>query len=283
MILVTGAAGKTGKAIVKAMVARGQAVHAFVHREVHRSALMALGATTVSVGTLDDVAAIALAAQGARAVYHICPNVSPLELPFARAVADGVARAGVKRFIFHSVLHPQIEAMPHHWQKMRVEEMLFARGLDVTVLQPTAYMQNILTGWQTIVTQGVYSVPYPASTRISLIDLDDVAEVAALVTPDDAHIGASYELAGTAPLSQTEVANTLSAALGKPVRFESESPDAWAARARAAGMDEYRRNTLEKMFRYYEEHGLVGNPTVLTALLGREPTTPADFAKRNMR
>jgi len=101
MILVTGAAGKTGKAVIKALVARGQAVHAFVHRETHRGPLLALGAKAVSIGALDNTDAIALAAHDASAVYHICPNVSPLELPFARAVADGVTRAGTRRFIFH--------------------------------------------------------------------------------------------------------------------------------------------------------------------------------------
>ncbi len=60
-------------------------------------------------------------------------------------------RSGVTRFVYHSVLHPQIEAMPHHWQKMRTEEMLFAAGFELTVLQPTAYMQNILGAWRGVV------------------------------------------------------------------------------------------------------------------------------------
>ena len=72
------------------------------------------------------------------------------------------------------MLHPQIEAMPHHWEKMRVEEMLFAAGLDVTVLQPTAYMQNILGMARDIVEAG-FRVPYPVETPLSLVDLDDVA------------------------------------------------------------------------------------------------------------
>ena len=280
MILVTGAAGKTGKAVIKALVARGTPVHAFVHREAYVAPLRALGASAASVGALDDIAAIAQAAQGARAVYHICPNVSPRELAFARAVAEGMARAGVRRFIYHSVLHPQIEAMPHHWQKMRVEEMLFASGLDVTVLQPTAYMQNLGANWQAMVTEGVYRVPYPAETRISLVDLDDVAAAAALVATSEGHSGAIYELVGTAPLSQTEVADIVGAALGKPIRVEAQTPDAWAARARNSGMDEYQRDALTKMFCYYAQHGLVGNPNVLRWLLGRAPSTLADFAAR---
>jgi uncharacterized protein YbjT (DUF2867 family) len=280
MILVTGAGGKTGMAVVKALAARSVDTRAFVHREAHAAPLRALGATSVSVGSLDDIDAITTTARGALAVYHICPNVSPSEVAFARAVIEATSRAGLRRFVFHSVLHPQIEAMPHHWEKMRVEEMLFASGLDVTVLQPTAYMQNLLAAWPTIASEGVYRVPYPAATRISLVDLDDVAEAAALALTDDAHVGAIYELVGTPPYSQTEVADVLAAALGRPVRAEAESIEAWAARGAVADMGDYQRDTLAAMFRYYALRGLIGNSNTLRWLLGREPTNLAAFAAR---
>jgi NAD(P)H dehydrogenase (quinone) len=278
MILITGAAGKTGKAVIRALAARGEQVHAYVHRDTHVRALHEHGAIAVSVGTLDDADAIALAAKDAHAVYHICPNVSAYELPFARAVAEGVSRAGVMRFVFHSVLHPQIEAMPHHWEKMRVEEMLFASGLDVTVLQPTAYMQNLLAQWRTISTERVYKIPYPAMSRISLVDLDDVAEAAAIVLTNDAHIGATYELVGTPPLSQAEVAAAIGQSLAKSIHIDAEAPEQWAARA--TSMDSYQRETLTGMFRYYAQHGLIGNANALRWLLGREPTTLAEFVQR---
>jgi NAD(P)H dehydrogenase (quinone) len=278
MILVSGAAGKTGKAVIRALAARSERVHAYVHRPTHVPAVLEQGAAAASVGTLDNVEAIVQAAKGARAVYHICPNVSPHELPFARAVAEAASRAGVRRFVFHSVLHPQIEAMPHHWQKMRVEEMLFASRLDVSVLQPAAYMQNLLPQWDAITTEGTYTIPYPAGSRISLVDLDDVAEAAAIVLTDQAHIGATYELAGTQPLSQTEVAAIVGQALGRGIRIEEETPESWAARATA--MDSYQRETLTSMFRYYARHSLVGNCNTLRWLLGREPASLADFVRR---
>lgn len=280
MILVTGAGGKTGRAVIRALAARGEKVHAFVHREALVAPARALGADAVSVGSLDDSAAIAGAAQGAQAIYHICPNVSSSEVAFGRAVIDGIKRAGLRRFVFHSVLHPQIEAMPHHWDKMRVEEMLFASGLDVTVLQPTAYMQNLLAAWPAIANEGVLQVPYPADTRISLVDLDDVGEVAARVATEPSHSGATYELVGTPPYAQSEAAEIVAAALGRPVRVEAESIEAWSARARAAGMDDYQRETLAAMFRYYARHGLIGSPNTLRWLLGREPTSLAEFAAR---
>jgi len=280
MILVTGAAGKSGMAVIEALAARGERVHAFVHRESHIGPALTRGASMASVGSLHDADGIARALKGARAIYHICPNVSPNELRFGHAAAEGAVRAGVRRFIYHSVLHPQVEAMPHHWEKMKVEAMLFASGLDVTILQPTAYMQNLRAGWTAIVNEGVLRVPYPAESRISLVDLDDVAEAAAIVLADDTHVGATYELVGTPPLSQTAVAEVIGKTIGRPVLVESETPDDWATRARASGMDEHRRETLVRMFRYYASHGLVGNPNTLRWLLGRAPTSLPAFVRR---
>ena len=280
MILVTGAAGKTGKAVVKALAAKGASVRALVRRAEHAEALKVLGAADVSIGSFDDAGALAYAAAGMRAVYHICPNVSRDEGAYARAVAAAALAQNIARFVYHSVLHPQIEAMPHHWQKMRTEEMLFASGFDLTILQPAAYMQNILGAWRSVVADGVFRVPYPVETRICLVDLDDVADAAALVLTTDGHIGATYELVGTGALSQIEVAATIGAALKREVRAEAESVAAWEAHARAGGMGEYERNTLSAMFRYYADYGLIGNSNTLTWLLGRAPTSLAAYLSR---
>jgi uncharacterized protein YbjT (DUF2867 family) len=275
MILVTGAAGKTGKAVVKALAAKEANVRALVRRPEHAEALRACGAADISIGSFDDPRALAQAAAGTRAIYHICPNVSPYEVAYARAVAAAARAQNVARFVYHSVLHPQIEAMPHHWQKMRTEEMLFAGGFDLTILQPTAYMQNILGVWPGIVAEGVFRAPYPVETRLSLVDLEDVAEAAALVLTTNGHSGATYELVGTSPLSQTEVATAIGEALKRNVRAEAETVEAWEARARASCMGEHERMTLAAMFRYYAEHGLVGNPNTLSWLLGRAPNSLA--------
>ena len=280
MILVTGAAGKTGKAVVKALAAKEANVRALVRRPEHAEALRACGAADISIGSFDDPRALAQAAAGTRAIYHICPNVSPYEVAYARAVAAAAQAQNVARFVYHSVLHPQIEAMPHHWQKMRTEEMLFAGGFELTILQPTAYMQNILGAWSGIVAEGVFRVPYPVETRLSLVDLEDVAEAAALVLTTNGHSGATYELVGTSPLSQTEVATTIGETLKRNVRAEAETVEAWEARARASGMGQHERMTLAAMFRYYAEHGLVGNPNTLSWLLGRAPNTLARCLSR---
>jgi NAD(P)H dehydrogenase (quinone) len=217
---------------------------------------------------------------GAEAVYHICPNVSPHEIAFAKTMIDAATQAGVRRIVYHSVLHPQIEAMPHHWSKMRVEEMLFGAKLDFTILQPTAYMQNSLAEWDHMVRDGIFRVPYPVETRLSLVDLDDVAQAAALVLTSDGHNGATYELVGTAPMSQIEIAETFARVLQRDVRAEAEPAETWSERAHKAGMDDHQRETLMKMFEAYARDGLKGNPNVLGWLLGRPSTSVTDFVAR---
>lgn len=280
MILITGAAGKTGKAVVKALAADGIAVRALVRNPQHVGALQMLGAAQVVVGGFEDADALGRAANGVQAIYHICPNVSRNELAYARAVVAAAKAYGVDRFVYHSVLHPQIEAMPHHFAKMQTEDLLFASGFDLTVLQPTAYMQNILGAWRGIIVDGVFRVPYPVATRISLVDLEDVAAAAALVLTKPGHGGATYELAGTEPLSQSAVAATIEATLERPVQAVAQPVEEWEARASAGGMGEYERQTLAAMFRYYGDHGLIGNSNTLAWLLGRPPHNLAHFLRR---
>jgi NAD(P)H dehydrogenase (quinone) len=280
MILVTGAGGKTGKAVIAALLARSALVRGFVRSPAYEPALKAIGASEVVVGAMDDADALSRAVRGADAIYHICPNVNPNEIAFAKVLVVASTSSGVSRLVYHSVLHPQIEAMPHHWNKLRVEEMLFSSGLDITILQPAAYMQNSLAQWDAIKRDGIYRVPYPVETRLSLVDLDDVAEATALVLTEEGHAAATYELVGTPPLCQIEVAETFGAALRKTVRAEAETIESWNHRARDAGMDDYQRETLIKMFRAYARDGLKGNPNVLSWLLGRPPTSLASFAAR---
>src|SRR5271157_1474646 len=283
MILVTGAAGKTGKAVVKALAAKGANVRALAHRPEHAEALRALGAADVIIGSFDDPRALARAAAGTRAIYHICPNVSPHEVAYARAVAAAAQAQNIAHFVYHSVLHPQIEAMPHHWQKLRVEEFLLGSELSFTILQPTIYIQNVLAYWDQIVEQGTYPVPYSPETPLSMVDLEDVAQVAAMVLTQPGHERAIYELVGVSAISPTEVANILSEQLNRPVTAKVVPLEEWERNARSSGMGSYQVLALSKMFCYYEDHGFIGNPNSLRYLLGRQPTSFAEFVNRIKR
>ncbi|MBL7161915.1 MAG: NmrA family NAD(P)-binding protein [Anaerolineales bacterium] len=280
MILITGAAGKTGRAVIQALSALGASVRAFVRREEQIPILEALWVDDVWVGDLLNSQAVEQSLQGVRAVYHIPPNVSPYEFRIGQLIISAARSSGVEQFVFHSVMHPQTESMPHHWQKLRVEESLFESGLPFTILQPTAYMQNLLAHWDRIIDQGIYPVPYSKEARSCLVDLNDVAEVAAKVLTEPGHIGATYELVGSRALSQTEIAQILSEGLNRAVDVQEISVDVWEAGVREAGMGEYQIATLKKMFAYYDRFGFQGNSNVLAWLLGREPTSYEAFVQR---
>jgi uncharacterized protein YbjT (DUF2867 family) len=283
MILVTGAAGKTGRAVIRALTAKGEAVRALVHRPAQVRLIEELGGQEVVVGDMRDQVAIAHAAQGVRAIYHICPNISPDEVAIGQIAIDAARSAGVEQFVYHSVLHPQTEAMSHHWHKLRVEERLFESGLGYTILQPSAYMQNVLAHWDRILKQGIYPIPYAAETRLGMVDLEDVAAAAAVVLTEPGHAGATYELAGEEVLSQTEVAAILSQTLGQPVQAEVVPIEVWRRGAEASGLSDDQIETLISMFRYYEHHGFWGNSHVLRWLLCRPPTAFAAFVERIVR
>ena len=282
MILITGAAGKTGRTIIRELVSRGHAVRALVHRPAQAVSVEELEVQDIVVGDMRSPATMEQAAKGARAVYHICPNMSPDEVVIGEVAIAAARAADVACFVYHSVLHPQIEAMPHHWLKLRVEEMLFESQLAFTILQPAAYMQNLLAHWDQITEQGVYPVPYAIEARLSMVDLEDVAAAAVAVLTQSGHLCATYELVGDAVLSQIDVAEVLSQQLGRPVSAQAVLLADWERGARAAGLGDYQVETLLEMFRYYERYGFWGNSRVLEGLLDRRPATLADFVSRTV-
>ncbi|MBM3123021.1 MAG: NAD-dependent epimerase/dehydratase family protein [Chloroflexi bacterium] len=283
MILVTGAAGKTGRALVRALAAGRQPVRALIYRHAHAPGLQALGAMETPVADLRDQAAVQRAVDGVREVYHIAPNVSPDEIAIGRNVIAAAQSAGVERLVYHSVLHPHIEAMPHHWQKARVEELLFASGLAFTILQPTAYMQNIAAAWEAITARGRYPVPYSPEARLSLVDLEDVAQAAAGVLAEPGYAGATIEAVGTPGITPRQIAAALSAELGRPVEVERVPLETWKEGARAAGLGDYAISALAMMFIYYNDHGLTGSPRALASVLGRQPTSLQAFIRRTIQ
>ena len=280
MILITGASGKTGLAILKALRNTGITVRGLVHRQEQVAATLEAGATQAWVADLENEADLSRALQGIEVVYVIIPNMDPHEVEHCQLVLDQAKRAGVSRLVYHSVLHPQTQAMPHHWNKLRVEERVFSCGIPATILQPCAYMQNLLAYWDTITRQGIYSVPYAGP--LSLVDLADVADAAARVLREPAHTGAIYELAGPQALTQSQVAEIFSQVLKRPVQFSKQDPVQWEKDARGRGMGNYAIDTLLNMFAYYDQHGLVGNGNVLNWLCGRS-TNLEQFLQREVK
>lgn len=285
MILVTCAGGKTGKAIVSALIAAGQPVRAMIRQSGSVAAIEALGATETVVGNLETAADVTDAMAGVDAVYYIAPNMNPRE----REIGDILIAAAQKhaqnhkmsRFVFHSTLHTQLEALPHHWERHFVEQALINSGLPFTILQCGSYMQNMLPAWKRVVETGIHRMAYDVDAPMSLVDLDDICQVAVKVLSEDGYLSGIFELAGPA-ITLSQKAEILSRVLSRPVRAEKELLPDFLAHGKELGFSDYTLKMMAQMFPYYDEHGLVGSPKVLGWLLGRDPTDFEAFARRTV-
>ena len=283
MILITGSSGKTGRALINALAKQKLKMRAMVRTHSQIDELKALGAHEGVVADLANPTEVASACADITQIYLICPNMHPNEIGLAQNIIAAAKAANVQRILYHSVLHPQTQKMPHHWNKSRVEEMLFESGVAYTILQPTAYMQNVLAGWSTILEENVYPVPYAVTTRLGMVDLADVAEAAAIVLASDQYTYGTYELCGLQTLDQMQVAQRIGQQIGRPVVAETLSHATWSYSARQAGLADLQIEWLIKMFNYYEQFGFEGSSATLANLLNRTPNSFELFLQEHIK
>jgi uncharacterized protein YbjT (DUF2867 family) len=282
-ILVSGANGRTGRRMVRALALAGARVRAFVRDRAQFEALRALGASDYAVGDMADRQAVCEAASGCTSVVYIGPPMHPDEVRFTQHFIDAAKAAEIEHFIYYSVMHPLRREVRHHRLKLDAEERLLGSDLPYTILQPSRYMQHLEQIWPGVRNTSVHRMPFSTSKRFSVVDLDDLAEATAIIaTSADAHRFATYELAGPEALSQETMAAILSEELGCPVRAEAPDFGIIETEARAKGLSEDRIEQMLVMNRHYDRHGFVGNPNVLRWLLGREPTHYRDYVRRLM-
>ena len=280
-VLITGANGRTGRQVIRALSAVGVRTRAFIRRSEQQQSLLQEGAVECAVGDLADAASLHAALAGCEALVHIGPPMHPREVEFTANVMDAARANHVSHFIYYSVMHPLRREVRHHRLKLDAEEQLIESGLAYTIVQPCRYMQHLEPIWTTVKEQGVHRMPFSTAQRFSVVDLADLAEaVAIIVTQGERHHFATYELAGPQALSQEDMAEVLSKVLDRQVRAEAVSVDALRAAASAKGLDEDRVEQMVVMNQHYDRHGFPGNCNVLTWLLGRAPTTYLDYVRR---
>ncbi len=278
MILVTSASGHVGTSIVRALVKADQPVRAFVHSE-RGLELKDLGVQDVVVGDLLEPAQLRSAFEGVTKVFHIGPPEHPRELAIGQTMIDLAQEHGVEQFVFFSVLHPAISALRHHWNKLLVQEYLVDSGVPYTILQPTMFMRSPRQALE----RGVMAVPWAADQPMSVVDLDDVAEVTVKVLSEEGHLRAIYDLVGARPLSNRDMAEIVSKVTGKPLKAQQVPTDkVTQGMPRDTPAEVYEADSLERMFVYYTHHGLTGSPNVLRFVLGRPPTTYEAFVRKSL-
>jgi len=279
MILLTSAGGKTGRAMISTFAAAGEKVRAVMRRDDADAELMSLGAVEVVHADLMDAAAMADAAKGCRAIYYICPNMTEQEQIFGENIIAAAKAAEVDRLVFHSVLHTQVQALQHHWNRLFVEEAILESGVPYSILQVGSYYQNMLPVWAKMKETGIHAMAYEVEAPMSLVDLGDVADAAVKVLNDPGCANGIFEICGPI-ITLTEKAEILSDVLGQPIEARRLPADDAVAHAAHMGVGEFGQDCMRRMFAHYDIHGLVGSARVLEWIIGRPPVDFETFARK---
>lgn len=279
MILVTAAYGNQGRLLVPKLLAAGQEVRACVRSSSSAGRLRDLGVCDVVVGDLAEPAVLARAVDGVEKVYHVGPTLDPREREMGLAVVDAARTAGVRHFVFSSVLHAITTDLVQHEIKRDVEEHLLSSGLEFTILQPANYMLPLKL--KPVFERGVFELSWSLRRRQSMVSLDDVTDVARLILTDSArHAGATYELVGPGRYDAHDLGAIIERVLGTPIEVREIDADtylkAWIGDRDPADAAHQIR-VLRSISARYSSHDFVGNANVLTWLLGRPPTTFEQF------
>lgn len=282
MILVTSANGNQGTRLVPKLLQAGHDVRACVRSEQSADRLRAQGVRQVLVGDLADPGFVGRIMRGVASVYHIGPTLHPAERAMGFAMVDAARAAGVGHFVFSSVLYAIATDLIQHEIKRDIEEHLLSSGLEFTILQPSNYMLPLRM--RPVFEEGVFRLTWSLDRRQSMVDLDDITDVAALVLAEpERHAAATYELVGPGRFTAYDIGRVLSDVLGREVGIERIDPETFT-RARLVGRDqstfEYQLRAACAIGTRYSSHDFIGNPNVLAWLLGRSPTTFEEFVRK---
>lgn len=266
-ILVTGATGNVGEAVVRALLARGLGVIA-AGQDV--AGVVARFGDAVTPARLDfrDRATWGDALRGADHLFLMRPPaIADVERTLAPFV-DAARAAGVDHVVFLSVAGAgRNKVVPHR----KVEDHLRARSDRFTNLRPGFFAQNLQSAYRDdIVHDDRIYVPAGRTQPVNWIDVRDIAEVAALVLADPApHRGQDYTLAGPGPVPWSEVVDALSSATGRAIRYQPASVLGYLRHLRRRGLPRGAvlvQTILHVLLRFGQGAGV--DPT-LARLLGR--------------
>lgn len=272
---VIGAGGQTGTAIVGALAARGGRAVALVRSDGAAQAAQAAGAAEVRRCDLADPASLVAAFAGLDALAFVPPVFDANEARFVAHARDAAQAAGVARFVLHSVLHPYTPSMPHHRRKAEAEAALRASSLTWTILQPAMYAQTTMMYFR-LSPPGELAVPFDPDRPFTVIDLEDIAAIAARALLEAGTEYGCYELAGPETLTARAMGAQLADALGRPLTTRRVRPWELPLPPKISN----KMSHMAAMCEEYDAHGLVGNGAVAQLLLGRAPTPFAEVARR---
>jgi len=248
MILVTGASGSVGKAVLTEVARRGDH-HRAMYRFEAEAAKAPVG-TETAIADFSDRASLAAALRGVDTVYLVCSPIPDLVQLETNAIEASVS-AGVLRIVLNSALGAADynKSFPS-WHR-KVEDQLRATKMAHCILRPNSFMQNILMYFApSIRAQGAFYAAME-NARTSYLDVRDIAVVAANALRGGEHDGKTYELNGSEALTQREVAEKITRHAGVAAQYVDIPAEAQRKAMLDQGMPEWQVNALLELQEYY--------------------------------
>jgi uncharacterized protein YbjT (DUF2867 family) len=275
MILVTGASGTVGGAVL-AEVARSGVPHRAMYRSTAEAAKAPRGTDTV-IADFADPASLAAALRGVTSVYLVCSPIPELVDLESNVIAASEA-ASVQRIVLNSALGAGDygKSFPS-WHRQVEDRLGAASSLAHCILRPNSFMQNVLAYYApTIRAQGAFYAAM-GNARISFLDVRDIAKVAADALRGGAHDGKIYELNGPEALTCGEIAEKITRQTGIAARYVDISEEAQRLVMRDQKMPEWLVTALLELQEYYTRGKGSEVDDLLERLLGRKPITMDRF------
>jgi len=224
-VLVTGATGRQGGAVIRHMLRNEWKLRALT-RSPNAPAAQELRRQRVEIvqGDLEDPASLERAAGGVYGIYSVQDFWSvgaKREVDQGKNLAEAAKKAGVEHFVYSSVGGAERNSGIDHWEsKWEIEKHIRKLGFPATILRPAAFMENYYIDQVEIgILKGKLMDPIRADKPYQTIASEDIGAFAALAfeRPKD-FIGLELEIAGS-ELTNPEAAQVFSRVLGKPVKF----------------------------------------------------------------
>lgn len=282
MILVTGATGLAGSAVIREFARQGSPVRALVRNRAKGRVFESLPMATVVEGDMRRRETLANALDGVDRVLLISsPDEQMVETQ--SAFIDAARQAGVRHIVKFSGLKASLES-PFLFNRMHaeIERHLEHSGMTWTHLRPSQFMPEYLREVPTIVAHDALFLPLDGA-KLAPVDMEDIAKAAFALLQTPGHEGKRYEMTGPEALTMTEIAEQISAAIGKTVRYVNIPPANRKQAMLAVGLPSYVVDALDVQA-LERRKAATGESVVHLEThteLGIRPTTFAEFARRN--
>ncbi len=280
MILVTGATGLNGRELLHRLSAKGVPARALVRSMTRAERLSSLPTVEIVEGDMARPETLAGALRGVDRAMLISSS-DPVMLEVQSNLIEAARKAGVKHVVKLSGIMPALDS-PFRFARMHaeIERRLEASGMAFTHLRAGEFMSAYFRQVPSIVAKGTLFLPME-NAEIASIDVGDIAEVAATVLTSSGHEGKIYPLTGPEALTMAEVAEKLSTATGKTVRYVNVAPEDAKKAQLAAGMPPYMVDALAELFAERRKGKEAQVSPVVQMILGRRPASFDEFAMRS--